>query len=900
LAHGGASAIVFDILFKTADFGVNSANEAIGVMQQVDADKDWDSLFSHIRSAYNYDSMFVQSVKDAENVIACATLAPHKIYEHQSQWEPLSTALWQDIVGTKGTLYKEQIPSDHIVTWDLLDNIFPELANASHSFGLVNVVPDDDGVHRKEPLFHSYPNPELAPDSELRHYPLISIQTIAMLFGLKPEEIKIEPGKHVNMGQALGIFKDEEGELHTTYPNLSWEMVRALLEKKSQIASIQNPDSKRRIIDITHQIIIDKSEDGYLSAEVNDAQYLSHEAIEILSENPVFQEIWQNLPADTLEIDEDFSLWQENSKLILYDFEEDEEIELTPYLTKVLQEKRRKIEKLNPGKRMYLSSNLDMRYDPRTKKLSSNYIIFSPSVLEDLLQKSPEDFNKLQPGETLRLGDSIRIPVDDKMRMLVNYTGRHDTKRNRRAFKQVSYYDLVTDRIDPASFQGKIFVLGSTAPALFDLVSAPHESEFPGVLIHATLIENILNNNFIRILKDSYQLWGIIAIALICAVLVYVLPPLASIPLLLVLVVIYFLINMHFFDQGLYIGVARQMLVIVLSFLTVMVLRYLFEEKEKRFLNNAFKSYISPELIDIMVDSGTRPSLGGTGGVFTAYFTDIAGFSTFSEAIGSPEKLVDLLNEYLGEMTDILTTDRGTLDKYIGDAIVAIFGAPVPLEDHAQRACVVSLKMLKKLDELREKWKNEGDKWPVLVHQMRMRIGINTGPMVVGNMGSSLRMNYTMMGDTVNLAARLESAAKQYGVYIQISDETLQLIDKSSILSRPLDLIVVVGKSEPVLCHELLALKEDVNDDLLKLVELWQQARAAYLATDWELAIELFEQCLPYEPHHPDKVPENPFTPSHLFIERCREYQKDGLYDKDAKPWPKNTPWDGVFVASSK
>ena len=241
----------------------------------------------------------------------------------------------------------------------------------------------------------------------------------------------------------------------------------------------------------------------------------------------------------------------------------------------------------------------------------------------------------------------------------------------------------------------------------------------------------------------------------------------------------------------------------------------------------------------------------------------------------------------------ILVKDRGTLDKYIGDAIVAIFGAPLPIDDHAQRACLVALKMQNHLRDLRHKWHEEGDKWPKLVQKMHMRIGINTGNMVVGNMGSAMRMNYTMMGDTVNLAARLESASKQYGVYIQVADVTLQNLQEGSILSRPLDLVVVMGKTEPVLCHELLALREDVTPDLVELVRLWNEARTAYIAMNWDKAIELFEQCLPLEPFHPDKDPGSKTSPSHVFIKRCQAY-------REQPPVPAGETWNGVYVATSK
>ena len=216
-------------------------------------------------------------------------------------------------------------------------------------------------------------------------------------------------------------------------------------------------------------------------------------------------------------------------------------------------------------------------------------------------------------------------------------------------------------------------------------------------------------------------------------------------------------------------------------------------EKDKRFLKDTFGTYISPELIEQMVEKKEEPKLGGDEKVHTAFFTDIESFSSFSEQMPA-KKLVELLNVYLTEMTTILLNCKGTLDKYRGDAIVAFFGAPMPVKDHEFWACKAALDMQKKLIELRKNWVLEENRWPKNVHNMQNRIGIHTGLMVTGNMGSKQRMNYTMMGDTVNLAARLESSCKQYGIYTQISDNTYNAI-KNKIVCREIDRVAVLGKN---------------------------------------------------------------------------------------------------------
>ena len=261
--------------------------------------------------------------------------------------------------------------------------------------------------------------------------------------------------------------------------------------------------------------------------------------------------------------------------------------------------------------------------------------------------------------------------------------------------------------------------------------------------------------------------------------------------------------------------------------------------------------------------------------------------STFSEKLGSPTRLVELLNEYLTEMTSILLKHYGTLDKYEGDAIIAFFGAPMPMDDHAHQACCTALDMQDKLGVLRQKWKNEGDKWPQIVHDMRMRIGINTGPIVTGNMGSRVRMNYTMMGDSVNLAARLESAAKQYGVYTMISHFTHEMV-KNDFETRQLDKITVVGKSEPIIVYELLARKGALSEEMRRLLSLYGEGINYFYNREWDRAIDRLRQADELEPNRA-VTPKN-ITPSNKIIGYCEAYNEH----------PPAPGWDGVMPLTSK
>ncbi|MBT3258446.1 MAG: adenylate/guanylate cyclase domain-containing protein, partial [Deltaproteobacteria bacterium] len=356
----------------------------------------------------------------------------------------------------------------------------------------------------------------------------------------------------------------------------------------------------------------------------------------------------------------------------------------------------------------------------------------------------------------------------------------------------------------------------------------------------------------------------------------------------------------------------------ILIFGGIIVLKVLTEQKDKKFLKTTFSSYLAPEIIDEMYRNKTMPTLGGEARPITAYFTDIQSFSTFSEKL-TANQLVELINEYLSAMTDILINEMGTLDKYEGDAIIAFFGAPMEVPDHTLRACRVAVSMQEALTGLCEKWGKEkqdphdpnrntksleatewkpGDKWPLIVHSMKMRVGINTGEIVVGNMGSAMRMNYTMMGDPVNLAARLEEAGKQYGVYILVSEETLkweitddngdtkQVFDMVEV--RFIDTIAVVGKSEPVRVYELCAMKGDLTAKEKDLIKLFDRGMDHYLKMEWDRAMAVFEKAAEIE-----RVPDGKTTPSHVYMDRCQGCKVN-------PPVASGEIWDGVCRLTKK
>jgi adenylate cyclase len=458
--------------------------------------------------------------------------------------------------------------------------------------------------------------------------------------------------------------------------------------------------------------------------------------------------------------------------------------------------------------------------------------------------------------------------------MLINYYGDFKT------FRYISYYDVLKRRVPPPFFKDKIILVGASAAGLMDLRATPIQGVYPGVEIHATLIQNIINNDFLVKAKPWMMFLIIVLLSILAGTITLLFKPIWTAVLNVLIIAGYFTVSYQMFvKHDLWIDVVRPVVTILFTYIGIMMYRYLTEEKEKKFIRGAFQHYLSPTVIAQLTENPAMLKLGGEKKVLTAFFSDIAGFSTFSEKL-SPEDLVKLLNEYLTEMCDIILKYEGTVDKFEGDAVIAFFGAPISYDDHARRACLVSLEMQHvMMPKLREKWAKEPH-WPDIVPKMKMRIGLNTGPMVVGNMGSRTRMDYTMMGDSVNLAARLEGVNKQYGTHLMISEFT-RAAAVDHIETRMLDKIRVVGKSEPVKVYELLARKNELSEFDKKMVPVFEAALDLYQAQQWDAAIAKFNETLVIKPGDP---------PSQKYIERCEDFKKT----------PPGETWDGVFTLTSK
>ncbi len=415
-----------------------------------------------------------------------------------------------------------------------------------------------------------------------------------------------------------------------------------------------------------------------------------------------------------------------------------------------------------------------------------------------------------------------------------------------------------TPSIPDGTFKDKIVIIGADAAGLRDLKATPlmKNCMHPGMEVWATVISNLRQGHFINTVPEL--LLYVILIFMTYIVLLSFDRLRARIAfsimfaqLLLYLALSYvlwgFSTSIDLMLMPAFIGTSLSYLIVISN-----------EMRERLFLKKVFGPYVAPELMDLMYKTREVPALGGEQVSGSAFFSDLQGFTTFSEQL-TPTDLVALLNEYLTSMTDTLMDHRGTLDKYEGDAIIAFFGAPVHDETHAIQAVHAAIHMQNGLAELRKKWAGEGDKWPDSIKQIQMRIGVNSGDMLVGNVGSEGRMNYTMMGDTVNVAARLESSAKQYGVLTQISEATALLMP-GNIALRKLGATQLVGKTSPAVSYEVLGFQDELSQADQELLTLWPQAMEAIDHQNWDEAIRILtktaalERVYAHRPTNPSRV----------------------------------------------
>ena len=497
---------------------------------------------------------------------------------------------------------------------------------------------------------------------------------------------------------------------------------------------------------------------------------------------------------------------------------------------------------------------------------------------------------------------TLRIPIDERGCLLLNY--RYEAMDAESVFPVLPYRKLLLGlfakyvKPDPAAppppdLKGAILMVGLFETGNSDAAPSPRAEFAPLPLVHLNLINNILADDYAHRVPP-WLIW-IVAVVLGYAGLTTI----ADRSLLILLggavlgVVGYAAFALWaWVAHSWWLDVVAPVAGFAALQFVVIGRRIREEQRGKQAIKGMFGAYLSPQVVDRLVKTGQMPQLGGHQEEITAYFSDIQGYSTFSEKL-TAARLVELLNEYLTVCTDIIQEEGGTLDKYIGDAVVAMFGAPIALPDHAYRACVAALRVQQALNELRERWVAQGEEWPLTVREMRSRIGLNSGLAVVGNMGSRTRFSYTMTSDDVNLAARMESGAKSWGAYTMCSGATRTACEKHGgdrVVFRPLGRIVVKGRAQAVPIHEIVGLKENVTPATHECLALFTEGLTRYHARDWAGAAALFQRSAALEPNQPGRTPGVKSNPSLVFLDLVARYA--------AEPPPPE--WDGAYVMTEK
>ncbi|MGC1418452.1 MAG: adenylate/guanylate cyclase domain-containing protein [Candidatus Acidiferrum sp.] len=474
---------------------------------------------------------------------------------------------------------------------------------------------------------------------------------------------------------------------------------------------------------------------------------------------------------------------------------------------------------------------------------------------------------------SINFGDKLKIEPDYTGHMQINYRGP------RGSYPYRSIADVVDEKVPPEFFRDKIVLVGASATGIGDLRTTPYGGiNYPGVEVHANVIDNMLNHGFL-VRGAKQALWDFLAILFLGIPL--------GIWMALVrprwmwfgagLIIPLVAVDYGAFKHGWWLNFTVPAMTLTGNVLLVSLYRALVEEKEKRKVRTAFGQYLSPEVIRRLLVNPKLVDPKKTD--ITVMFSDIRGFTSISEKLDAQE-LALFLNQYLSDMTRIVFSHHGTLDKYIGDAVMAFWGAPFEEQGHAARACTAALEMMKRVRELQKQWEEQGKP------SLEIGIGLNTGVASVGNMGSALRYGYTALGDAVNLSSRLEGLNKDYGTHIIANETTYQAAKNDGFVFRELDLMRVKGKLQPVTIYQLLGRQADFEaggsaEDVRLQVDLFAHARQLYQHRQWEAAQRAFQEIL-------DKWPTD--GPSRVYWKRCQDY----LFEEP----PAN--WDGVFVMTHK
>ena len=464
------------------------------------------------------------------------------------------------------------------------------------------------------------------------------------------------------------------------------------------------------------------------------------------------------------------------------------------------------------------------------------YESLSLAVVRTLWALQQGSFPKVEPGyppdrfltkgygglEWLKVG-SLRIPVDESASALIPYRG------NKFSFPYISLADVIKDRIAPERLRGKIALVGATAPGLQDLRSTPVDSVYPGVEIHANLIAGIIDQNLKQ--KPPFMLGAEVVLlafgGVVLALLIPMLSALWATAVALAGLVLIVAFNVAVWSPGdMVLPLAASVLMTVTLYTMNMAYGYFVESRSKRQFTELFGQYVPPELVDKMAQDPGKYNMEPRSAELTILFSDVRGFTSISEAL-KPDELREYINEYLTDMSNIIRgKHRGTLDKYIGDAIMAFWGAPVEDPQHARNGVLAAIEMQRECEVLNKKFAERG--WPTC----KIGVGLNSGTVRVGDMGSQVRRAYTAMGDAVNVASRLEGRTKGYGVGILVGEQTRNLV--KDVMFREVDRVKVKGKDEAVTIYEPLGLESEIDRKLQDEMKLWNQTLRAYRSQQWD------------------------------------------------------------------
>ncbi|MDR0392673.1 MAG: CHASE2 domain-containing protein [Puniceicoccales bacterium] len=510
-------------------------------------------------------------------------------------------------------------------------------------------------------------------------------------------------------------------------------------------------------------------------------------------------------------------------------------------------------------------------------------------------------------------GDVVRkIPLHKRQLMEINWFSSWSTTKDQKVslIGVLKNYEIIQSPNASKSekdhaltffsqFNDAFIFLGNTYQGTDSLIHTPVDAKkVPSITAHANLFKTLYSECYIQHFSWIVELFIVFVLNFFVAIIILYGDFIKRWNRLLMGgIIVYFLLalgSFGIFDVTVHIAcpmVAPLGCLFTLSLFGALY-QMLVERKQRLRIKSIFGNYLSPEIVSTMIATQNNPQLGGVERDITAFFSDIQNFSTFSELL-SPSNLVKLMNEYLTAVTDIINQEGGTLDKYIGDAVVAMFGAPFDLESHALRACAATCRIQEKQGILREKWGREkGINWPQEVLQMRTRIGLNTGFATVGNMGSSTRFNFTMMGDTVNIAARCESGAKMFGVYTLVTEDTYKTVigESDMLVFRFIDRIIVKGRTHPLSIYEIVGFKKDLQEATSECIDVFEKGIQKYLRQDWIEAIKLFEKSSNLEPLQPNRDVGITINPSLVYKQRCAYMQLH----------PPEVDWDGVVVMKTK